>query len=595
MNEIKRIRIENIKGKSSFDLGFTHFVANQPNIIVAPNGYGKSTLATAFKAASNGRMKLDIRDIYKKDPNNLPLLSIELIGENAGTYTTTDVKREISSNMCVKVINSSLYAKNTSRQYSGSAARTADLRVEDIVIYDKIPEKQCIAYKYTDVKRWFAEKGKLFLNLSDMLLTPYNIFKLIQFKDAFLKCVKQETIRSMFIAFLDGCSIKGTTEEIKEQIDSNSMNKLLCNVNVAALFHCIEEMHNKPSTWQSIDVVFSAIQLCEVFRRNYNSEIGILKSVSTYLEFKEIQQTIDSRLEIFNTTGREIRSHIQNGKLVVNFDRADSMSNGERDVLSFIVNISKFEKNYKKKVGILIIDEVFDYLDGSNLLAVQYYLSQLINRCKEKGKVLFPIILTHLDPTVFSNYYFSKMKIHYISTIGVLNLNCDIVNLVRLRSDNSISKEEKEEISKYYLHFNDSNHILSVSLASRISSSFRDSNKVFREKLYAEINDKYLHGNKYNPIMVIAGLRIRIEEIVYFLLPEDKRERFVSTHKVINKLTYAEESGVDIPEYFYLLQPLYNDAMHLSGDDYRDQNKIRSCYLKTDNLHIRQMIKSLFS
>ena len=44
MNLIQRIKIENIKGKSSFEVSFTNLTANQPNIVVAPNGYGKSTI-----------------------------------------------------------------------------------------------------------------------------------------------------------------------------------------------------------------------------------------------------------------------------------------------------------------------------------------------------------------------------------------------------------------------------------------------------------------------------------------------------------------------------------------------------------------------
>jgi hypothetical protein len=91
----------------------------------------------------------------------------------------------------------------------------------------------------------------------------------------------------------------------------------------------------------------------------------------------------------------------------------------------------------------LIIDEVFDYLDGSNMLAVQYYLSQLIDRCKSSGKILFPIIFTHLDPEVFTNYYFSKKKVHYISSFATMDINSPIVKLLRLREAPLLSKDEK--------------------------------------------------------------------------------------------------------------------------------------------------------
>ena len=81
MNLIKRIKVDNIKGKSSFEIPFVDLTANQPNIIVAPNGYGKSTITTAFKSAMHGKMKLDIRDIYQQNADNHPCLEIELLGK----------------------------------------------------------------------------------------------------------------------------------------------------------------------------------------------------------------------------------------------------------------------------------------------------------------------------------------------------------------------------------------------------------------------------------------------------------------------------------------------------------------------------------
>ena len=65
MNLLHRIKIENIKGKDVFEVTFVDLTANQPNIVVAPNGYGKSTIATAFEAATNGKMKISDKDLYQ--------------------------------------------------------------------------------------------------------------------------------------------------------------------------------------------------------------------------------------------------------------------------------------------------------------------------------------------------------------------------------------------------------------------------------------------------------------------------------------------------------------------------------------------------
>lgn len=127
-----------------------------------------------------------------------------------------------------------------------------------------------------------------------------------------------------------------------------------------------------------------------------------------------------------------------------------------------------------------------------------------------------------------------------------------------------------------------------------MAADFSESSDTFRTRLYNEITSQYLAEHTYSPIMVIAGLRIRIEELVYQQLGANDRNKFIDQHKVINKLTFAEHKGVDLPELFYLLQPLYNDGLHLGGNDNDVLRKIKSCYLKTDNLHIRRMIGMLF-
>ena len=41
---------------------------------------------------------------------------------------------------------------------------------------------------------------------------------------------------------------------------------------------------------------------------------------------------------------------------------------------------------------ILIINEVFDYLDYANFIAVQYYISKFVDYCKRNDRKLYPII-----------------------------------------------------------------------------------------------------------------------------------------------------------------------------------------------------------
>ena len=593
MNLIKRIKIENIKGKKLMDITFNNLICNQPNILVAPNGYGKSTIAMAFKAAKHKNFKLSLNDVYQSNNNNIPKLEIEAeLNNRTQFFTATNSKNNISSNFAIEVIDSPLIAKSVTKKFGLKIVSTADLRLEDIVIYDSIPEKMKFNYSYRTIKKALGNNGELFHNISNMISNFENIKKFNEIKEDILKCAKQTKIQNKFDLFLNIKSNKDLTEETKNEKTNEILDDLKKNQHVNKVFECIEKAKDKPKKWKEQDVVPIAKQLC-YFLKN---ETHALNSICKYSEYEQFKKIIDERLHIFNTTGRAIKTHEQQGKLVVHFEKAETLSNGERDILSFIVNLTKFEISFKKNFGILIIDEVFDYLDGANLLAVQYYLMQLIKNCSKKGKILFPILFTHLDPEVFSNYYFQKKKIHYISIHGNINTNSDLVKILQLRGNGTLSNDEKNKIEKYYLHYNDEEIRLEREIANKISISFSYTNFDFRTKLYKEVTEIYLNEfvSNYDPLMVIAGVRIRIEEIIFNKLEKDKQKEFIEKHRVINKLNYAIDNGIEVPELMFLLQPLYNDGMHLSEKIDEVANKIKSTYLKTNNNHIRKLIRFLF-
>ena len=116
--------------------------------------------------------------------------------------------------------------------------------------------------------------------------------------------------------------------------------------------------------------------------------------------------------------------------------------------------------------------------------------------------------------------------------------------------------------------------------------------------MYSEV-EKYLNGLDYNAPAVIIGLRIKVEEKTIGLLPQEKCEEYYAKLGSKNKLAFAGDCDVDLPEIFYLLQPLYNDSAHLRssgrGADRENRNKIVSAYLKISSQIIRTMIADVFS
>lgn len=107
-------------------------------------------------------------------------------------------------------------------------------------------------------------------------------------------------------------------------------------------------MNSKPDGWCDVDAIFTAIQLSNFLKSYFDAgENDILKKFYAFLSYKPTKALIDELLNLFNTTGRNVQTHENHGKLVINFDCAQSMSNGERDILSFISNLTKLKLRLK--------------------------------------------------------------------------------------------------------------------------------------------------------------------------------------------------------------------------------------------------------
>lgn len=237
-----------------------------------------------------------------------------------------------------------------------------------------------------------------------------------------------------------------------------------------------------------------------------------------------------------------------------------------------------------KDKNILIIDEVFDYLDDANLICAQYYISKFINEYKNNNKDIYPIILTYLDPLYFQNYTFKERKLYYLKEQNDYKPD-ELLKLLANRSNSII----KDNVSKYFLHYNNKDY----DLASEFKELgiYESINTVYklREKAYKEL-DKYIDRNKYKPLMTFLDIRLKIEENIFNLIKDkDKQNEFIDTFKTKNKLDFAKDNGVEIPEVYYLLVIIYNDSMHIGKDT---QNAIRMSY-KLDNEIIRSIISKI--
>lgn len=593
MDIIKSIALRNIKGKSRMDLSFNDLHANMPNILVAPNGYGKSTIATAFDALMSNKLELDGRDIYEGNPANVPLLKIELLGDNAGVYAADNASNTITQSIYTYVINSPVFAKSTARSFGGRHTSSATLGIRSITLFDRIPSACQVNYRVTNIRDGYANQGKAFYNLQDIFGEVENLEILFGIRDEIKKAGNQVGTQNAIAAFLTSCSASGSAEDIRGSATPAAIDVFKRNRYLNAICQGVERLISLPHGIGGADTVFSSIQIVKLFQ---TEDVNSLNSALKYREYLRFRTEFDARIADFNTTGRTIRTKETNGKLIIDFELADSMSNGERDILSFIANLTNFEIRFRKNIGILIIDEVFDYLDGSNILAVQYYLVKAIERLKLRNKVLFPIIFTHLDPNLFGNYYFKNQKVHYMIGIPNYNLNSEVARMLSLRESPDISDASvKSAIECYFIHYHSDPFIMLPQDRIKIGPSFSGDCSLFRAILFDEVQNKYLAGNQYDALLVTCGIRVKVEEILAGLLPPSKIAEFFSAHTTTRKIKFLNDLGIDTPEVLHLLQPLYNDGLHLKGNDNQKIGIIKGVCLKLDNIHIKRLVGLVFS
>ena len=404
-DKIQSITIENIKGieKKVFNLDI---IPNKPSILVAPNGFGKSSLAIAFKSLNRDRIKLKY-DLYHKDNSKLtPKINLSFVkNRNLTTLEADSSKNDIFKEFSCFVINSQLYARGS---YSSAKAT---LNIEDVVLVKKIPEKINFDYSLIEDQKYFGKNSNLLMNISKLLDERSLIIELFQKKEGRKKVfdeaikAKNQKVINTFIEKINTLPPNKTKNEILKYIENN-----LSELRGIACLKCIADIIKNYET-NEVSCYLSAIQFIWL----YNDDKKGFKKVYEYYSYEVKKEKIKGILSTFDSTWKNIEAEEEQNQLVVKFPLAKDISNGQRDVLSFISMLFKAREKLTKPSNILMIDEVFDYLDDANLVVVQYYITKFIDEMKKEGKNIYPLILTHLDPSNFETFAFKDLKIYYLN------------------------------------------------------------------------------------------------------------------------------------------------------------------------------------
>lgn len=579
---INEIHIENVKGLQCFDLK-QPIQPNRPNILVAPNGFGKTSLAVAFNSLKSNHLELDGVNYYNGADTNFPVLRLKL---STGESLEADYNHNtISDHFDVFVINCQLKPKATAQRYGGRLIAIVSMDIKPTIMIKTIPQRINFDYSFTRNKRDFGINGKLLTDISDIYNNPNSMIQIsekVNFGEFGL--VRFRTPFDAIITRINSIDSKKTARSIKDEINREN----IIDINNQEFTNLCDIIKRKRTFDNSVDVFLAAWQLIHV--RN-NMGVNYRRALE-YAAFLKKQAEIDSTLAKLNPVSDrfEIKSTIKDRSLIIEWPKADMISNGQRDILTFISRL--MECHYKEsKACILVIDEFFDYLDDANLVAFQYYISTLIDSYRKNKRIIFPILLTHIDPNYLKHFCFNdkRLNVCYLKE-SKGRISDKMSKFIGARENPSI----KDVLDTYYLHYHPDIEEIDVTDDFRRLSLNIDwgTPKMFKKKVDRELRKYLLESDKsYDPLAVCISIRIKIEENIYNCIDtEADKKEFLITHGTTEKLNYAHELGVVVPETYYLLGIIYNHPLHIAGDN--DISKPLS--MKLENITIKSMIKHLW-
>lgn len=263
---IKSITIKNVKGIKckTFEFKQNFLYPNRPNIFVAPNGFGKSSISAAFKSLTKMGMRLQKNEYRNADSNNSPFLSIVLSdGKKNEKLLFADIDTNIIDDVFdIEVINSPLKAKKRSL---GGASTIAVIDVEPVIIR-KLPELSFWQYSLSKYKQTLNGDIDAFKDLEDLFSNPFFICEVreqVDYKK--INQVRKQKIIANFKKELLGINFN--------QSNNTAYNKL---IKIDEIIQTKEIIKKYDAKYSDNDAYIQALQVLEIFNLISPNDLSIL-------------------------------------------------------------------------------------------------------------------------------------------------------------------------------------------------------------------------------------------------------------------------------------------------------------------------------
>lgn len=580
MSKISNITIQNIKGFGTTDNSFNiDIISGKINILVAPNGFGKSSITAAFDSLKSGKIELEKKDFHKGNQALIPTLSLT---EEGITYTANKNKNEISSRFKIFCVKNLINAKAVSKNMGKFVSTSGHLSIDSIEVIKTIPKKSVIPYSINAIKGDFGTNAKILPNISaDIINNESFLCGLQPLYSDLEKFSARKRVDLITAALTNIHALSGTIENIRNGFNPNSLDQLKqepCYLSIIGYIN-----HFFPNL-SDLDHFLYFYQLQSLYHKHKT----VFKDTVKRADYDVFRKIFNENIALLGSTWKNIKPTEEKDSLFVHFPHATDISYGQRDVLTLCIMLQCIRA--KVRFGdncIILIDEVFDYLDAVNMTATQYYLSEIVNDLNRHCNI-YPIIMTHLSPEHFRNYVFSpkRMNIQYLKNVQA-HPNANMRKLLSKREDVSV----KDEIAKHLLHYSTGEINKRAEFRALGLAELWGEHLNFLQYTVDETN-KYLAGNTdFEPYAVCTCIRVRIEKLVYNqLLDAVHKQTFIDTHRTKLKLSFAETILGELPDVYYMLGIIYNDAEHL-----KDENSDKPIIYRLNHVIIKGMVKILFS
>ncbi len=129
---------------------------NRPNILVAPNGFGKSSFAIAFKALN--ATKIELKPEEEPVPKNgTPSVSLSL---STGQTISADINSNtIRNSFTIHVVTNPLLPTAKAQRFGKIVTAKASMNIEPTVILKTIPVNIHFDYRLANLKRKFGKSN----------------------------------------------------------------------------------------------------------------------------------------------------------------------------------------------------------------------------------------------------------------------------------------------------------------------------------------------------------------------------------------------------------------------------------------------------